>query len=357
MQKPSFPAVWIPTVLLCLGSCGDPTPTPTPIPTPTDMATPDLAIPKDVTAPSFAGAISATAALGSVNLKWNAASDGITPASSIVYLIYQATASMGQSFANPTATSAAGVTTHTVTGLTANTKYHYVVRAKDQAGNVDQNTVEVSATTPAPDTQAPVFGGITGAAATGNLITLSWTAATDNASLPANLIYKIYQATTSGGQSFAAATFTTSPGATSFAVPNLNPGASYFFVVRAQDESGNATTNTQERSAMAQTPTFAANVQPLLTTNCAGCHAGAGAPEGLDLSAGKAYAAMVGINSKGCPTNKLVLGGQPNNSYLMMKINGAGVCFVGGRMPPGGALPAAQASTISAWIMAGALNN
>lgn len=39
------------------------------------------------------------------------------------------------------------------------------------------NTVEVSATTPAPDTQAPVFGGITGAVATGNLITLSWTAA------------------------------------------------------------------------------------------------------------------------------------------------------------------------------------
>lgn len=68
------------------------------------------------------------------------------------------------------------------------------------------------------------------------------------------------------------------------------------------------------------------------------------------IEGGKAYAAMVGVNSKGCPTNKLVLGGQPNNSYLMMKINGAGVCFVGGRMPPGGALPAAQASTISAWI-------
>jgi hypothetical protein len=63
------------------------------------------------------------------------------------------------------------------------------------------------------------------------------------------------------------------------------------------------------------------------------------------------------VNSKDCPSTKLVMASQANNSYMMMKINGAGVCFVGGRMPPGGALPAAQASTISGWINAGALNN
>jgi hypothetical protein len=38
-----------------------------------------------------------------------------------------------------------------VTGLNAGTTYEFVVRAEDQAGNIDPNTVEVTATTqPAP---------------------------------------------------------------------------------------------------------------------------------------------------------------------------------------------------------------
>lgn len=358
MSKPLFLTLGLPlfaTYMLTLSACGDPSPSNN---SPADMSvSADMTVATDTTAPTFGGAQSATASLGAVTLSWNAASDDRTPASAIVYQIYQATTSMGQTFASPAATSTAGATSHKLTGLAANTKYFFVVRAKDAAGNLDKNTTEVSATTPAPDTQAPTFGGVTGATVAGNAVTLTWTAATDNNSAPANIVYRIYQATAAGGQNFATPSYTTNPGATSFQVQYLTPNTTYYFVVRAVDESANASTNTQERSGMALTPTFAANVQPLLTNSCAGCHQGAGAANGLDLSAGKAYAAMVGVNSKDCPTTKQVMAGQANNSYVMMKINGSGTCFVGGRMPPGGALPAAQVSTISGWINAGAANN
>jgi hypothetical protein len=317
------------------------------------MATPD------VSAPSFGGATSATPALGAIALNWNAASDDRSAATSLVYQIFQASAAMGENYATPTLTTAPGATTHKVTGLTANTKYYFVVRAKDEAGNVDKNTTEVSATTPAPDTTPPTFGGVTSAAVAGNSITLSWTAATDNASLPANLIYKIYQASTMGGENYTTPSYTTTAGATSFQIFNLTPGTNYFFVVRAQAESGNTSTNVQERSGVAVTPIFAANVQPLLTANCtSGCHSGMFPSDGLDLSAGKSYGNIVNVASGGCPTVKRVVPSQAANSYVVHKLNGTSTgCFSGGRMPVGGALTPAQMITVTGWINAGALNN
>ena len=108
---------------------------------------------------------------------------------------------------------------------------------------------------------------------------------------------------------------------------------------------------------MALTPTFAANVQPLLTNSCAGCHGGAAPTHSLDLSAGKAYAQTVGVNSVDCATTKRIVASQANNSYVVMKVNGAGSCFVGGQMPPGAPLSSGQILTITAWINAGAQNN
>ena len=34
---------------------------------------------------------------------------------------------------------------------------------------------------------------------------------------------------------------------------------------------------------------FSTDIQPIFTAKCTGCHAGASAPKGLDLTAGKAY--------------------------------------------------------------------
>ncbi len=341
-------------LVVSAASCGDPVPSDGPA----DMARPqDMAM--DVTAPSFGGVTSAAAAMGQITLNWNAASDDTTPASGIVYQVYQATSSMAENFASPTATSQAGATSHTITGLAAATKYFFIVRARDAAGNVDKNTTEVNATTPVPDTTAPTFGGIASAAVTGNTITLGWAAATDNVSSAANIVYKIYQATTSGGQNFTTATYTSPAGATSFAVKDLTPNTTYFFVVRAQDQASNTSTNVQERSGMAVTPTFSGQVGPLLNTNCGGCHAGASPPDNLDLSTGKAYAALVGVNSFGCGSVKRVVASSSANSYLVGKLNGTQVagCLVGGKMPLGGSLSTAQIATVTAWINAGALNN
>jgi hypothetical protein len=52
----------------------------------------------------------------------------------------------GESYATPTKT-VTGATTTAVGGLTPNTTYFFVVRAKDAAGNQDANTSEKSAKT------------------------------------------------------------------------------------------------------------------------------------------------------------------------------------------------------------------
>lgn len=171
------------------------------------------------------------------------------PLGALSYQVFQATAPMGQNFGISTATTAGGVTTHTVTGLTANTKYYFVVRAVDASGNVDKNTTEVSATTPVP-TPKPTFGGVTGAMVLGNPRTPTWAAASDNALAAGRLCSRVYQATTAGGQVYANPSYTTNPGVTSYQAASGLPTPTISSWVRAVDESGNATTNTQERSGL-----------------------------------------------------------------------------------------------------------
>jgi hypothetical protein len=97
--------------------------------------------------PTFAGVTSVSMiTTTSVELAWTTpATDN--PASTIVYVVYQGTTPGGEAFGAPVATSTAGAVNVTVTGLTSNTTYDWVVRAKNAAGQIDANTVEVTATT------------------------------------------------------------------------------------------------------------------------------------------------------------------------------------------------------------------
>ncbi|MDY0004890.1 MAG: fibronectin type III domain-containing protein, partial [Polyangia bacterium] len=206
----------------------------------------------DTTPPTFAGLASATGASASrIDLAWSAASDDTTAPGDIVYDIYQASASGGQSYGTPNYTTAPGATSFPVTGLGPATTYYFVVRARDQAGNQDNNVVERSASTSdTADVTPPTFAGLaTADAVTETGILLTWADATDAVTSPADMVYLVYQATTSGGQSFGTPTYTTSPGATSFLVTSLSPATSYYFVVRAMDQAGNSDTNTVQRSA------------------------------------------------------------------------------------------------------------
>jgi hypothetical protein len=108
--------------------------------------------PPDTNPPTFGGLESATAlSATAIKLEWSNATDDRTPSAEIVYLIYLATTSGGQNFATPTVTTSPGVTSYTLTGLTKDTTYYAVVRARDAAGNTDANTLERSATTSSPE--------------------------------------------------------------------------------------------------------------------------------------------------------------------------------------------------------------
>lgn len=153
---------------------------------------------------------------------------------------------------NPAYTTIAGVTSNACTFLKPGSEYYIGVRAEDRYGNEDTNTVTLNAvTTSAGETTPPTFAGAEAAvAASVSEITLSWEPATDNSSLPSQIVYDIYYATSSGGQTFLAPPqHTTTPGSTSYVVPGLDPATTYYFVVRARDVNGNFDTNVVEVNA------------------------------------------------------------------------------------------------------------
>lgn len=111
----------------------------------------------DTTAPSFGGLQRAFACTPGpqrpgettpFTLSWTAASDDRTQRSQIVYDIYESTTPAGERFATPTWTTPPGVTTYRTPGLPSHGTFYFVVRARDQAGNEDANTVEVHGVDP-----------------------------------------------------------------------------------------------------------------------------------------------------------------------------------------------------------------
>lgn len=74
-------------------------------------------------------------------LSWKAATDTVTPSSQIVYDIYFSHISGGEDFSHPTWITSPGVTKFETPAL--NEPAYFVVRARDQAGNEDTNTVEL----------------------------------------------------------------------------------------------------------------------------------------------------------------------------------------------------------------------
>ncbi len=101
------------------------------------------------------------------------------------------------------------------------------------------------------------------------------------------------------------------------------------------------------------TATFASIQARVFTPRCSGCHAGASAPQGLRLDAGSSYALLVGVASAEVPALQRVAAGNPDQSYLVQKIEGRAA--VGERMPYGGPyLDDATIAVIRAWVAAGA---
>jgi Ca2+-binding RTX toxin-like protein len=107
-----------------------------------------------------------------------------------------------------------------------------------------------------------------------------------------------------------------------------------------------------------QTPPigYAAQIQPIFTANCTSCHGSVNPPEGLHLTSQSSYSNLVNVASAEVPSLKRVKPGDPDNSYLVQKLEGTAA--VGARMPRG--LPPLSADNINlirGWIEQGANNN
>jgi hypothetical protein len=106
----------------------------------------------------------------------------------------------------------------------------------------------------------------------------------------------------------------------------------------------------------AEIPTLSEDIQPIFDRNCIYCHAGDQPSESLNLEAGEARAALVGVPSIQVPSMSRVAEGDAGNSYLVYKLK-ASQADVGGsgtRMPPELMLVASELALFEAWINAGA---
>jgi hypothetical protein len=100
-------------------------------------------------------------------------------------------------------------------------------------------------------------------------------------------------------------------------------------------------------------PKFSSIQANVFTPLCEQCHSGAGAPQGLRLDAANSYALLVGVSSSEQSGVLRVKPGDPNNSYLIRKLEGT--AGTGERMPAGlPALPQADIDMIRQWITDGA---
>jgi hypothetical protein len=103
----------------------------------------------DRTAPTFGGLTSATNAGtgGAVDLTWDAATESTSPP--VTYNIYVNTPDPVTDFSSPY-TSSSNATGDTVTGLTNDLTYWFVVKAEDNVGNESAGAVQESAIPTAP---------------------------------------------------------------------------------------------------------------------------------------------------------------------------------------------------------------
>jgi hypothetical protein len=105
-------------------------------------------------------------------------------------------------------------------------------------------------------------------------------------------------------------------------------------------------------------PVFSEIQAKVLAPNCAttGCHFGASAPHGLRLDNANSYGLLVGVASSESPSTLRVAPGDPDNSYLIKKLEGT--ASVGARMPLGApALEQATVDVIRQWISDGAIDD
>jgi hypothetical protein len=261
----------------------------------------------DTVPPQFGGCVAA-AKVGQVSiaLSWQPAVDDVSLPANIKYeVLVSTTPGVIKDFSS--LATATGGTEVVIPNLTPSTRYYFICRAVDEAGNVDGNTAEVTALTgnnPVP----PIF--VTGVTIqpgpTPFTATMAWdTPATDAITNSGDIVYDVFWSTQRGGERIdGLAQQTSSSGASSILLTNLTPNSTLYFVVCARDGDGNRTCarppdGGSDEVSLTTPVSFAQNIAPLFAHNCGvvGCHV-PGNPSGrLNLATGFAYAAIVNVQA------------------------------------------------------------
>jgi hypothetical protein len=315
----------------------------------------------DTTPPRFDGCKTAVAdTAGSAVLSWDAATDDTTPHEAISYDIYGAANDAALDFTKPLLTTT-GRSSATVSGIAANTTWHFVCRARDFSGNRDANVTERVTKTLA-DSTPPTFAGLTGSIfdPVARTVKLSWAAGTDDKTPALALVYDVFEGTASGAEDTSKPRASSAPGALDVLVTDLQPDTKLFWIVRARDQAGGHDANTVEASGTTNV-SFSRQVQAILSHDCAvsGCHVPGSPAAGLILAQGFTYDSLVNIPSTERPLTHRVTPGDPAASYLWQKIS-MNPPPAGWQMPApatGSVMPADEMDLIRRWIADGAARN
>lgn len=228
-------------------------------------------------------------------------------------------------------TTAANATAYSDTSLMAFTTYYYRVYGfnSSETGS-SSNIVTVTTLAPAPTPPAPP-SILMASAISSTAINLSWT---DNASNEAG--FNIERSSGGGAYSQIA---TIGANMAQYQDTGLSASTAYSYRVRAYNSAGDSTYS-NGASATTQAPpavTFTSLNNSIFVPKCLGCHQGAGAKGGYDMST---YAEVI---------TRVVMG---NASSSLLYTETAS-----GSMPKGSPLSATEVDNIKTWINSGAPNN
>lgn len=103
-------------------------------------------------------------------------------------------------------------------------------------------------------------------------------------------------------------------------------------------------------------PTLSSIQSNIFSMRCHACHNEQSRDGNLDLSSDGVHDRLVGVKATADPEWTLVTPGEPEKSFLYVKITNPGQ-GQGDLMPPGFQLPQSEVDTIEQWITEGAENN
>lgn len=127
-------------------------------------------------------------------------------------------------------------------------------------------------------------------------------------------------------------------------------------------DSPDSTAETDDDSGTTLQSTLSSIQENIFTPTCAtsGCHSSSSASAGLSLAKGESFSELVGVASTQAPALNRVAAGDPDNSYLLDKLQGtqSAAGGSGSQMPQGGSpLSDDEIVVLTEWIENGAQNN